>query len=107
MSIKQIIRSFWSICLCCIVFLHLLSTPVYADTNSNINSFTGGFWKGLGEFVGGAAGAVTVCYVTDVAIAPIAPPVAAILAPICPAIGSLVGGSAGAIGVSKVVAPAF
>lgn len=107
MSVKQIIRSFCSICLCCVVFLHLLTSPVYASSNSSLNSFANGFWQAFGTVFGGAAGAVTLCYVTDVAIAPIAPPIAAIVAPMCPAVGSLAGGSAGAIGIGKVIAPAF
>jgi hypothetical protein len=50
-----------------------------------------GFWHGVGETVGGAAGAVTVCYVVDVVIAPLAPGVAIPLAQICPAVGGVAG----------------
>ena len=43
-----------------------------------------------------------VCYVVDVAIAPFAAPVAAYLAPMCPAIGVTVGSFGSVIAGSKV-----
>ena len=107
MSVKQTIRSFWSICLCCVVFLHLLTSPAYASSNSSLDSFTDGFWRAIGVVIGGSAGTVGVCYVVDVAIAPIAPPVSAYLTPMCPAIGSFVGGRTAIEIGSKVLAPAF
>ncbi|WP_295616085.1 hypothetical protein [Chamaesiphon sp. GL140_3_metabinner_50] len=104
MLTKNFLRSLFTICLSCLLLLNSFATPALADNGSIIEKVVGGFWTGFGSTIGGAAGVVTVCYVVDVAIAPFAPPVAASLAPMCPAIGVTVGGSFGSIIVRSKLA---
>jgi len=62
-----------------------------------------GFWQGLGGVFGAVTGTLVTCYAVDVLIVPVAPPVAAYLATMCPAIGATVGGFSGFTGVRSVV----
>lgn len=98
------VRSLKSIFLAFVISFGLFMNPVSADMGSSIKSLTDGFWYGFGAFVGGATGAVATCYVVDIAIAPVAPPIAAYLAASCPAVGMLVGGAVGGETLKAVVA---
>jgi hypothetical protein len=102
MLVTKIFRPLFAVCLSCLLLINSFASPALADDGSIVEKIVGGFWSGFGGTIGGAAGAVTVCYVVDVAIAPFAPPVAAYLAPMCPAIGATVGGIGGAVATSKV-----
>lgn len=91
----KMIRSLFAVILTCAIALNSFVSPAFADTGSNVDSFVNGFWQSFGAVVGSAAGTVATCYAVDVLIAPIAPPVAAYLAPMCSIIG-LPGGVGGA-----------
>ena len=103
MLITKCFRFLLAICLSCILLLNSFASPALADDGSIVEKVVGGFWSGFGGTIGSAAGAVTVCYVVDVAIAPFAAPVAAYLAPMCPAIG-VAAGSFGSVVVRSKVA---
>jgi hypothetical protein len=102
MLVTKIFRFLFAICLSCVLLLNSFASPALADDGSMVEKLVGGFWQGFGGAIGGAAGMVTVCYVVDAAIAPFAPPVAASLAPMCPAIGVTVGSFGSAVVGSKV-----
>jgi hypothetical protein len=102
MLVTKIFRFLFAICLSCVLLLNSFASPALADDGSIVEKVVGGFWNGFGGMIGGAAGAVTVCYVVDVAIAPFAAPVAAYLAPMCPAIGVTVGSFGSIVAGSKV-----
>ena len=85
------------------LLLNSFASPALADDSSIVEKVVGGFWSGFGGTIGSAAGAVTVCYVVDVAIAPFAALVAAYLAPMCPVIGVTVGSFGSVVVRSKVV----
>jgi hypothetical protein len=103
MSSNKIGRSLLAIVLTCVIALNGFVNPAFAETGTAVDSFSKGFWEGLGGIVGGAAGVVLVCYGVDVVILPIAPPVAAYLATICPVVGGVVGGTGGAELVKEAV----
>lgn len=111
MSIKQVMRSFWSIFLCCAIFFNFNIQPVRAETDWNyfvesgmaesaIQSVSDGFLSGFGNVAGGIAGATAACYVTNALVLPVAPSVAAALATYCPYIGGVAGSFGGTV-VSK------
>jgi hypothetical protein len=117
MLVTKILRPLFAICLSCLLLLNSFASPALADDvymmqNGSmiedvgsvllhtIEDVVGGFWRGFGETVGGAAGAVTVCYVVDVAIVPLFPPAATYL-PMCPAIGATVGTFSSVKAISK------
>lgn len=102
MLARNFLRSLFAICLSCLLFLNSFASPAFADDGSIVEKVVGGFWSGFGGTIGSAAGAVAVCYVVDVAIAPFAAPVAAYLAPMCPAIGVTVGSFGSVVVGSKV-----
>ncbi|MFM6151796.1 MAG: hypothetical protein ACKPE3_02165 [Sphaerospermopsis kisseleviana] len=117
MALSKIFRSVFAVVLTCVIALSGFTGLAFADTGqrtnvlfeanslaftfpnpiSSIDSLVKGFWQGLGGIIGTAAGTVLVCYTVDVAIAPVAPPVAAYLTPMCPAIGAVAGGGTGLI----------
>gem|GEM_PF-6028022 len=117
----KIVRSLFAVLLTCVIALNgfvspvYASTesialndfvsPVYASTESAVDSFTDGFWDSVGNVFGKAATYVAICYAVDVLIAPVAPPVAAYLAGMCPASGAMVGGvgGVGAVGGVKII----
>ncbi len=88
-------RSLFAVILTCLIAWNGFVTPAFAASDS-VGSFTHGFWEALGGVLGGATGTVVVCYTVNAVIAPVAPPVAVYLAPMCPAIGFTVGGLGGA-----------
>ena len=113
MLVTKIFRPLFAICLSCLLLLNSFTSPALADdvymmpnvsmmqNGSSIEDVgrgvlhtievvVGGFWNGVGQAIGGAAGAVAVCYVVDVAVTPVFPPAATYL-PMCPAIGATVG----------------
>lgn len=94
-------RCLWTIIVTCVVAWSSFSTPAFAANNQSVDNFFGGFWQSLGNVLGGAVGIVVTCYAVDAAIAPFAPPVAAYLAPMCPAIGAI-GGTGTVIGVKAL-----
>jgi hypothetical protein len=102
MLVTKIFRFLFAICLSCVLLLNSFASPALADDGSIVEKVVGGFWSGFGGTIGSAAGAVTVCYVVDVAIVPFAAPVAAYLAPMCPAIGVTVGSFGSVVVRSKV-----
>lgn len=87
----KIVRSLFAVLLTCVIALNTFVSPAFAANDSAIGSLVNGFWQGLGAVIGGAAGTVVTCYAVDVLIAPVAPPAAAYLATVCPAIGATVG----------------
>jgi hypothetical protein len=91
----KVFRSFLALALACVMSLSLFIPPAFASNPSAPDSFMHGFWEGLGFFLGGTTGAVVLCYTVDVAIAPVAPPVAAYLATVCPVAGGVSGAAAG------------
>jgi hypothetical protein len=125
MLIKQIMRFWLSICLCCLVFLNANILPAKAEVNfdlskvqsvntsfnfafvesgmaeSAIKSLSDGFWSGLGNVAGGIAGATTACYLIDALIVPIAPPVAVVMTTYCPFVGGAAGSFGGVVGGQK------
>jgi hypothetical protein len=103
MLAKKFLRSLFAICLSCLLFLNSFTSPALADSVSNIEAFAESFWESMGGVIGVATGTVIVCYTVDVAIAPFAAPVAAYLAPMCPAIGAAVGGVGGVAATANVV----
>lgn len=94
-------RSLFAVILTCLIAWNGFVTPAFAASDS-VGSFTNGFWEGLGGVFGAATGTVVVCYTVDAVIAPVAPPVAAYLATMCPAIGLTVGGIGGAAAVNAI-----
>lgn len=68
--------------------------------DSAIKSVSDGFVSGFGQVGGSIAGATAACYVTNVLVLPVAPPVAAALATYCPYIGGVAGSFGGTV-VSK------
>lgn len=118
LSVK-LVRSLFAVFLTCVIALNSFISPAFADTGSVVNSsdvspafadtgsavksFVNGFWYTFGTIVGGATGTVATCYTVDVLIAPVAPPAAAYLATMCPAIGAAVGGGVGAAGAREVI----
>lgn len=98
----KIVRSLFAVLLSCVIALNCFTSPAFADTGSSINSFVNGFWQAIGAVVGGAAATVATCYAVDVFIAPVAPPAAAYLATLCPAIGGTVGGVGGAVSINAM-----
>lgn len=97
-------RSLKSIFLALVISFGLFINPASADFGSSVKNWTNGFWYGFGAFVGGSVGAVATCYVVDVAIAPVAPPVAAYLATVCPYAGVIAGSAVGGKTLEAVVA---
>ncbi|MEG4583419.1 hypothetical protein QUA71_27995 [Microcoleus sp. MON1_C5] len=95
-------RSLFAVILSCVIAWNGFASPAFAASDS-VGSFINGFWS----FVGGAAGAVVTCYTVDVLIAPVAPPVAAYLAPMCGAIGAVGGGVGGGLAGAKAIAGAY
>ena len=97
----KIVRSLFTLLLTCVIALNCFISPAFADTGSSIDSFVNGFWQAIGAVVGGATATVATCYAVDVFIAPFAPPAAAYLATLCPAIGGTVG-VGGAVGIKHL-----
>lgn len=75
----------------------------WAMMSFDVDSFVNGFWQAFGGVIGGATGTIATCYAVDVLIAPVAPPAAAYLAAMCPAIGATVTGVGGAAGATAIV----
>ena len=67
---------------------------------SALKSLSDGFISGFGNVGGGIAGATAACYVTNVLVLRVAPPVAAAMATYCPYIGGVAGSFGGTI-ISK------
>jgi hypothetical protein len=89
MALLKIFRSVFAVILICVIALNGFTGSAFADNSAKVDSFTNGFFS----FLGLAVATVTVCYTVDVLIAPVAPPVALYLAPLCPVIGATVGGA--------------
>jgi hypothetical protein len=87
--------------LSCVIAWNGFASPAFAASDS-VGSFINGFWQAFGGVVGMATGTVVTCYAVDVLIAPVAPPVAAYLATMCPAIGATVGGFGGVAGAKAI-----
>ena len=118
MSIKQILRFCFTVCLCCLVFFNINIRTARAESLNVdfdyvtapfqdiyeylakigsaelLDSTADGFFSGFGHVAGGIAGATAACYITNAVIVPIAPPVAGALVNACP----FVGGAAGSLG---------
>lgn len=95
----KMVRSLFAMLLTCVIVLNSFVSPAFAANDSAVDSFVNGFWQGWGAWIGGTAAMVVTCYAVDVLIAPVAPPAAAYLATVCPAIGVTVGvGSAAGAG---------
>lgn len=101
MTTVKVFRSFCSVILTCVIAWSCFSPPAFAASDP-ADSFMNGFWQGLGGFFGAVTGTVVTCYAVDVLLLPVAPPVAAYLAPMCPAIGVGVGSFAGAKAIVSV-----
>lgn len=95
MSSNKIVRSLLTIVLTCVIAFNSFINPAFAETTTAAESFSKGFWEGIGGVVGGATGVVLVCYSVDTLIIPFAPPFAAYLATVCPVAGGLIGGTGG------------
>ncbi len=102
MSIMKSFRSLFVAILTCVIIWSSFGSPVFAADDPT-GSFINGFWTAVGAAFGSATGTVAVCYTVDALIAPVAPPAAAYLATMCPAIGATVGGFGGAAAVQAVV----
>lgn len=104
----KLVRSLFAVLLTCVIALNCFASPAFAvtgslafaDTDSATDSFVRNFWGVIGT----AAGTVVVCYVFPFLIAPIAPPVAASLTGMCPAIGVLLGETSDAAGANAIIA---
>ncbi|MEW6499497.1 MAG: hypothetical protein AB1589_44585 [Cyanobacteriota bacterium] len=83
-------RSLFAVILSCVIAWNGFASPAFAASDP-VGSVINGFWGA----VGAAIGSVATCYTVDVLIAPVAPPVAIYLAPMCAAMGA-VGGFGGA-----------
>ena len=95
-------RSLFAVILSCVIAWNGFASPAFAASDS-VGSFINGFWYTVGGFLGGAAATVVTCYTVDVLIAPVAPPVAAYLATMCPAIGAAGGLGGFAAGAKAIV----
>ena len=92
-------RSLFAVILSCVIAWNGFASPALAATSDSVDSFMNGFWY----VVGGATATVVTCYTVDFLIAPVAPPVAAYLATMCPAIGAAGGFGGFAAGAKAIV----
>ena len=76
-------------------------TPDYTYTELASIPFLDKALEGAGTAFGGVVGVIAACYIVDVLIVPVAPPVAAYGAGVCSAIGATVGGAAGGFASTK------
>ncbi|MBW4683050.1 MAG: hypothetical protein KME19_23640 [Microcoleus vaginatus WJT46-NPBG5] len=90
-------RSLFAVILTCVIAWNGFATPAFAASDP-VGSIINGFWGAIGA----AMGSVATCYTVDLLIAPVAPPVAIYLAPICGAVGAAGGALGGAAGANAI-----
>lgn len=104
----KIARSLFAVFLTCVIALNCFISPAFAATSSSdfagTDSATDSFVRNFWGVIGTAAGSIVVCYVFPLVIAPIAPPLAASVTGMCPAIGAMLGEATDAAGANAIIA---